>query len=85
MEQLRLLLALILRSLVDHPDTLSIELEDLDGTALFRVRAATEDIGKIIGSQGRTVRSIRTCLLAAATKKGLRCTLEVSDGRSLAP
>ena len=80
-EQLKSLLTQIALSLVDTPEALLIEMHDLGEAVTLRVRAADSDIGKLIGSQGRTARSIRTCLLAAATKKGLRCTLEIVEDR----
>ena len=46
---------------------------------MFELRVATSDLGKVIGKQGKTARSIRTILSAAGTKLGKRCVLEILE------
>ena len=69
----------IARSLCDRPDAVSIE-SLLDGdTTVLRLRVAPEDIGKIIGRQGRTARSLRTILGGAGMKLKQRFTLDIVE------
>ncbi len=68
------------RGLVDHPDDVSVELLDLshDETVL-ELRVHPDDLGHVIGKQGRTARSLRLALGAAATQSRRRATLEIAD------
>jgi predicted RNA-binding protein YlqC (UPF0109 family) len=69
------------RALVDIPDSVSVEaLKDGDGTVL-RLRVAPSDIGKVIGKQGRTARSMRTILGAASMKLKHRFALDIVEER----
>ena len=69
----------IARSLCDRPDGVSVEtLPDGDST-LLRLRVAPEDIGKVIGRQGRTARSLRTILSGAGMKLRQRYTLDIVE------
>jgi predicted RNA-binding protein YlqC (UPF0109 family) len=69
----------IVQALVDQPDGVSVELiEDRDATIL-RVRVAPQDIGKVIGKQGRTARSLRTILGAASMKLHHRFSLDILE------
>jgi predicted RNA-binding protein YlqC (UPF0109 family) len=54
---------------------------EVDGerTAIFELRVATSDIGKVIGKQGNTARAMRTILSAAGAKLKKRCVLEILD------
>ena len=67
------------RALVDHPESVSIEaIPENDGTVL-RLRVAPTDVGKIIGKQGRTARSLRTIISAASMKMKHRFTLDIVE------
>ena len=67
------------RALVDIPDSVSVEaFKDGDGTVL-RLRVAPSDIGKVIGKQGRTARSMRTILSAASMKLKHRFSLDIVE------
>ncbi|WP_211256180.1 KH domain-containing protein [Edaphobacter aggregans] len=69
----------IARALVDSPDSVSVEaIQDGDGTVL-RLRVAASDIGKVIGKQGRTARSLRTILAAASMKLRHRFSLDIVE------
>lgn len=69
----------VARSLVDHPDTVSVDaVSSGDGTVL-RLRVAPSDLGKVIGRQGRTARSLRTILSAASMKLKHRFSLDIIE------
>lgn len=78
------LMTQIVKGLVDHPDAVDVEaVEDDDYDAeegvLLELRVAPEDLGKVIGKQGRTVRSMRTILNAVGMKQHQRYTLDVIE------
>ena len=75
----------IARALVDTPENVSVEaIPEQDGTVL-RLHVAQGDVGKVIGKQGRTARSLRTILSAASMKMKHRFTLDiVEEGESAA-
>ena len=67
------------RALVDNPESVVVEsLQDGDGTVL-RLRVAQSDVGKVIGKQGRTARSMRTILSAASMKLKHRFSLDIVE------
>jgi uncharacterized protein len=72
-------LEFIAKHLVDHPDQVSIELEDKEGKMIFRLNVNEQDVGKVIGKKGRTAQSMRTLLAAVAAKEGKRAILEIND------
>jgi predicted RNA-binding protein YlqC (UPF0109 family) len=73
------LVAEIARALVDKPEEVSVEaIGDGDGTML-RLRVAPSDVGKVIGKQGRTARSLRTVLSAASMKIKHRFSLDIVE------
>jgi uncharacterized protein len=66
-------------ALVDNPESVTVEaLADRDGT-LLRLRVAQADVGKVIGKQGRTARSMRTILSAASMKLKHRFALDIVE------
>lgn len=73
------LLNYIVRNLVDNPDEISIVERNLDGETVFEVRAAEEDMGKIIGRHGRIVKEIRVLMRSAAQKQGKKVSVEIMD------
>jgi predicted RNA-binding protein YlqC (UPF0109 family) len=73
------LLELIARSLVDHPDDVEIEEIDGDQATVLELKVAREDLGKVIGKQGRTARSIRTILASAGVKLNKRIVFEIIE------
>lgn len=73
------LVAEIARALVDKPEEVSVEvIHDGDGTML-RLHVAQSDVGKVIGKQGRTARSLRTVLSAASMKIKHRFSLDIVE------
>lgn len=73
------LIELMARSLVDKPEEVAVAAVDGERTAIFELRVAKSDIGKVIGKQGNTARAMRTILSAAGTKLKKRCVLEILD------
>ncbi|MBR4157769.1 MAG: KH domain-containing protein [Oscillospiraceae bacterium] len=73
------LLTYIARSLVDHPDEVSVTERTEDGETVFEVRVADGDMGKIIGRQGRIVKEIRVLMKAVAQRQGKKVSVEVLD------
>jgi uncharacterized protein len=69
----------IARALVDSPENVSVEvISEAEGTIL-RLRVAQSDVGKVIGKQGRTARSLRTILSAASMKQRHRFSLDIVE------
>ncbi|HPZ16046.1 MAG: KH domain-containing protein [Sphaerochaeta sp.] len=69
----------IVKSLVDVPDEVSISVVEGEKSTILELRVASEDVGKVIGKQGRIAKAIRTILSASATKSGKRAVLEILD------
>jgi uncharacterized protein len=76
---IKALVELIAKSLVDIPEEVSVGEVVGERTVVFELRVAKSDIGKVIGKQGNTAIAIRTILSAAATKLNKRCVLEILD------
>ena len=73
------LIEYITKTLVDNPDQVSVTEVEGERTAVLELRVAKEDLGKVIGRQGRTARAMRTILNAAATKLKKRAVLEILE------
>jgi len=73
------LVAAIARALVDHPDDVQVRAVDGEQVTVLELRVHPEDIGKVIGRQGRTAKAIRTLLGAAGMKMQKRYTLEILE------
>lgn len=69
----------IAKALVDHPDQVQVNAVEGEQVTVLELRVAPPDLGKIIGRQGRTARSIRTILGAAGMKMRKRFTLEILE------
>ena len=81
-EEMRTLVSQITKALVDVSDQVFIDAVEKDAGTVFRVRVAPEDVGKVIGKQGRTARSIRTILAAVGMKYHHRFSLEIIEEHS---
>jgi predicted RNA-binding protein YlqC (UPF0109 family) len=79
MDELKALIELMAKALVDKPDEVSVRETVGEKTTISVLRVALDDLGKVIGKQGRTARSMRTILNAAGTKLGKRCVLEILE------
>ena len=77
MAELEELLLVLARSLVEEPDAVEVSGTESDSRVDLELRVAQEDMGKIIGRQGRTIRAIRTVVKAASVKLGKRVSVEV--------
>jgi len=73
------LITYIAGSLVDHPDQVQVAEVEGEQTTVLELRVAKEDLGKVIGRQGRTARAMRTILGAASSKVKKRCVLEILE------
>jgi predicted RNA-binding protein YlqC (UPF0109 family) len=74
------LIEFIAKSLVEHPEAVVISEEVAeDGSILVKLAAAQEDMGRIIGKQGRTAKAMRTLLNAKATREDKRATLQIME------
>jgi uncharacterized protein len=74
------LLDFIVKKLVDHPDDVAIAEVTGEQTCVYELRVNKEDLGKVIGKQGRTARALRTVLSAASVRENRRVMLEIVDG-----
>jgi len=79
MDKLTELVTLIAKSLVDNPDRVEVREVTGEQTAVLELKVAPEDLGKIIGKQGKTAKAIRTILGAAAAKMKRRAVLEILE------
>lgn len=73
------LLTYIIQKLVDHPDDVKITEVSGEHTTIFELTVHKEDLGKVIGKEGRTAKAIRTVLSAASIKENKRVMLEILD------
>jgi predicted RNA-binding protein YlqC (UPF0109 family) len=73
------LISYIAQALVDHPEQVNVTEVEGDQSTVLELKVAKEDIGKVIGKQGRTVRSMRTILNAASAKIKKRTVLEIVE------
>ena len=76
----------IVRSLVDRPDDVAVELVEDESGATLWIRSHPADVGRVIGEQGRTVRAIRVVVYASAVKLGCgRLNVEIWQPRGCLP
>jgi predicted RNA-binding protein YlqC (UPF0109 family) len=73
------LVGYIARALVDNPDQVAVSEIDGNQTTVLELKVAKEDLGKIIGKQGRNAQAIRLILAAAAAKQKKRTILEIIE------
>ena len=73
------LVSYIASSLVDQPDSVDVREVEEDDVILVELRVAKEDLGKVIGKQGRTARAMRSLLSAAAAKQDKKARLEILE------
>ena len=76
---MRDLIEYIAKGLVDYPDEVKVTEVVGEKTTVVELRVARDDLGKVIGKQGRTARAMRTILNAAATKMKKRAVLEILE------
>ncbi len=73
------LIAYLARCLVDRPDDVRVERVERDDAVILRLHVASDDLGKVIGKQGRIARALRTLVRASGTKRGERTLLEIVE------
>jgi uncharacterized protein len=73
------LLTYLARQLVDRPDDVRVETVERDGVTVLQLRVATDDVGKVIGRQGRIARALRTVVRASAARSRERVLLEIVE------
>ncbi len=72
------LVAYLARQLVDDPDAVRVEEEEREGATVFLLHVAPDDIGKVIGRQGRVARALRAIVRAGAARQRQRMLLEIA-------
>ena len=73
------LVSFLARKLVDDPDAVRVEREERDDALVLRLHVAPDDVGKVVGKQGRIARALRTVVRAGGVREGRRVLLEI-DG-----
>jgi predicted RNA-binding protein YlqC (UPF0109 family) len=73
------LLEFLARALVDHPEQVRVDEIESENGVVLRLSVAKEDVGKVIGKQGRIARALRTVVKASAVKDGKQATVEILD------
>ncbi|MGC8490626.1 MAG: KH domain-containing protein [Syntrophobacteraceae bacterium] len=76
---LKELIEFMARALVDNPEKVKVSEIEGEQTSVIELRVSKEDLGKVIGKQGRTARAMRTILSAASTKIRKRAVLEIIE------
>ncbi|MGE5543926.1 MAG: KH domain-containing protein [Bacillota bacterium] len=74
---MRELVELLARSLVDNPGQVSVDVVEREKSLVLELKVAPEDMGKVIGKQGRIAKAIRTIVKAAATREGKKVVVEI--------
>ena len=67
----------IAKALVDHPEKVNVEEKEEDCQTMLRLHVAEDDMGKVIGRQGRIAKAMRTVVKAAATRENTKVTVEI--------
>ncbi len=68
---------IIAKALVDHPESVVVDEKEEDGATLLELHVAQDDMGKVIGKQGRIAKAMRTVVKAAATRENKKVTVEI--------
>ena len=76
-EVVKELVEMIVKALVDNPDKVRVTQLDGEQSSIIELAVAPEDMGKVIGKEGRIAKAMRTLLRVAAIRKGTRATLEI--------
>ncbi|WP_435873791.1 KH domain-containing protein [Polycladomyces subterraneus] len=71
------LIELIAKALVDHPDQVRVTEQVKDNTIVYQLSVAPDDMGKVIGKQGRVAKALRTVVGSAAVKEDKRVVVEI--------
>ncbi len=79
MQHMKELIEYIARSLVDKPDSVNVQAVEGEQTLILELTVDSEDLGKVIGKDGRTARAMRTLLSATSARSGKRAVLEILE------
>lgn len=77
--EMKELINYIAKALVDHPEAVEVSEVEGEQTSVIELKVAKDDLGKVIGKQGRTARAMRTILSAASTKVRKKAVLEIIE------
>ncbi len=69
----------IVKAIVDSPDAITVDEEDVDGVVTYTIHAAKEDMGKLIGKQGKVIRSIRNVMKIPAMKEHKKVQIQLGE------
>ena len=78
-DRMKELLTYIAQNLVDHPDAVSVSEREGDGETVLELRVAPDDMGKVIGRQGRIAKEIRALMRSVAQRQGGKVSVEIID------
>jgi len=78
-DELKGLLEFVAQSLVTHPNAVEVTESQTDDSSVLELRVDKEDLGRVIGKQGRTAKSLRTLLNAAAARANRKVVLEIVE------
>ena len=73
------LLTYVAQNLVEHPEQVSVTESEADGETVLELRVAPEDMGKVIGRQGRIAREIRALMRSVAQRQGKKISVDIVD------
>ena len=73
------LLEYLAKALVDNPDDVNVEVIEGERSVILQLKVHPDDVGKVIGKQGRIAQALRTLVKAAATKQGKNAIVEILD------
>ena len=71
------LVSAIAKSLVEHPEAVEVSESQSNGTTVIQLKVASDDMGKVIGKQGRIAKAIRTVMKAVATRENVKVIVEI--------
>jgi predicted RNA-binding protein YlqC (UPF0109 family) len=77
MVSMKEIVEIIAKALVDHPEAVEVNEQEQDGQTVIRLHVAEDDMGKVIGKQGRIAKAMRNIVKAAATREGKKVTVEI--------
>ena len=73
------LVSAIAKSLVEHPEAVEVSESQSNGTTVIQLRVASEDMGKVIGKQGRIAKAIRTIAKAGASRRNIKVSIDIIE------
>lgn len=71
----------VVKGLVDEPEAVTVIPVERNALTVYELRVAPRDVAKVIGRQGTTINAIRSLLLVASAKQGLRCVVEIVEDK----